>query len=176
MSDNFNYDGIFSMEEIDKLLFELQEDHMSLTKKTPTMIRQNHDIVSRQKEEIKFNWLHELYIVPLLEFSKRDAINRGMSFYDNYTSSDYSIIERMVRLRNELVSKGYNPQSITQLVPKNVEEINTLLQAAKHGFSLRYDNIQDLSNQERVSRANRFLLIKNSINFNKEADDIGKKM
>lgn len=169
-----NYEGIFSMEEIDKLLFELQEEHVSLTQKTPSMIRQNHDIVERKKEEMKFNWLNELYIRPLLEFSKRDALNRGMSFYDSYSSSDYSIMERMVRLRNELVSKGYHPQTITQLVPKNVDEVNTLLQANKQGFDLGFDNIPNLSNEDRVERANKYLLIKNSITFNKEADDIGK--
>lgn len=170
-----NYEGFLSMEEIDKLLFELKEEHVSLLNKSPSMIKGNHDIKSRQKEQIKFDWLNDLYIAPLLEFAKRVSLAEGRAFTDSYTYSDYSIMERTVRLRNFLVSKGYQPETITSLVPKTVEEINMLLQAAKLGFSLKFDGVPDLTNENRLDRAKNYLLLKNVIPADtKEVENSGK--
>ena len=126
------------------------------------------------KEEIKFNWLNELYVIPLIEFAKRVSLSEGKAFVNNYNSSDSSIMERMLRLRNFLVQKGYSTEAITQLVPKSVEEIDILLQAAKFCFSLRFDNINDLSNDNRVKRAKNYLAIKAALATNKENDKDGK--
>jgi len=166
----YNNSSAITVEEIDRLIAELQKDRMSLIEKAPSLIKNNHNIEAREKEMIKFEWLNDLYVVPLIEFSKRVSMNEGTTFTDTYTRSDYSIIERTVRLRNFLVSKGYNPLTITSLVPKTVEEINLLLQAKKIGFNLRLDNQVDLTNDNRVQRAKDYLVMKLGDIYKKEVE------
>lgn len=146
-----------NMDEINKLLAEFNTE-TPLIRKTPDMIEKNPNVVERSKELIEFTWLHDLYITPLSEFAKRVCVKLGIPFSEIPSFSNASIMGRMSKLRDFLLSKGCTLDTVFKLIPKNTSEIALLVEAKKCGFDLGFKGISDLTNDNRLERAKNFIL------------------
>lgn len=162
--------------DIDKLIEEIKkeaENDVSIVRKTPDMIEKTIDITKKEQELAKFNLLNELYVLPIMELAQRVSFatsgqNIVIPGFDNF-----SIAGRMFKLRDYIVSKGYKVDAIISLLPKSTTEVNLLLQAKEKGFDLGFNNIPDLTNQNRLQRAQYFLNYNNTYN-NTEVEPNGR--
>lgn len=160
--------------EIQELLLEKENLKTPLTRKTPSMIMGNSNIKLREEEMREFQYLHDLYVVPLLEFSIRVCMKYKITFPEIPNFSELSLMGRVSKLRNFLISKGCTMDTIKQLIPQSIEEIELLRKANINGFNLGFENIPVVTNENRLERAKRFLAAKNEINT--EVHNNGKKL
>ena len=63
----------------------------------------------------------------------------------------------MAVIRKYLIDKGVSENTILELIPKTVSEVNVLVAARKSGFLLEFGDADSLSNKDRVMRASEHL-------------------
>lgn len=160
-----------SLDELQKMLDEIGKDETPIIRKTPAMIEKNPDAKEREKELEKFTWLHNLYVTPLSEMSKRICLKLGISFSEIPSFSNLSIMGRISKLRDFLTSKGCNTDIIVKLIPQTTKEIQLLSYAHKNGFDLGYTNVDDLTNANRLERAKSFLVTNIIKDFDNSANN-----
>lgn len=162
--------------EIEEFLEEKKNSKTPLIRKKPETLILIPDIKKREEEIKEFNCLHNLYVLPLSEFAVRICTKLGISTIEIPNIYNLSIMGRMSKLRDFLISKGCTIETITKLLPQSTSEIDLLIKANKYGFDLGYANILDITNENRLARARQFLQIKNnqSINTNIEVKNNGR--
>lgn len=158
---NINIDELnigITMEDIDSMIAEMQKTDIPVIRKTPDMIDKNFDPMTREKELLEFTWLHNLYITPMSELAKRICSKLNIPFSEIPSFSNASIMGRMTKLRDFLISKGCTIDTVIQLVPKSTKEIELLAKAHRYGFDLGFDGIDNLTNDYRIERAKNYLI------------------
>lgn len=144
--------------EVEELLEEKKNITAAIVRKTPDAIKKNPNPITRESETAEFIWLHNLYVEPLLEFSKRFCTKLELPYSEIPNLAPLSIMGRMAKLCNFLVEKGCTIDTIKQLLPKKESEIKLLAEVKKMGFDMGYSNISDLTNENRIERAKNYLL------------------
>lgn len=155
-------DSLLSSNEIDKLLFEFKAE-TSVFRKKPSDIKNNSNEIERESELLKFKLLDELYVFPLFVLANRinmKLYNKPIEFQG---MDNLSIIGRMFKIKEFLVSKGCSIDNIMDLVPRTANEIIILINAKNKGFDLGYASTQSLTNEDRVKRAQEYLDAINNI-------------
>lgn len=144
------------LKELDYLLLELESQTFFVRKK-PEEIMNNQDFVERKKEEQRFQILNDIFILPLKEFADRISFKMNQAPFNIYQLEGLSIVERLLKLRSYLLSKGCTVEMMSRLIPKTERECDLLLNARKMGFSLGFERNQSLDNEDRISRASNYL-------------------
>ena len=153
--------------EVEELLDEKKKLTTLIIRKTPDVIQKNSNHMEREKELAEFSWLHELYVEPLVEFSKRVCTRLELPYSEIPNLSKFSIMGRMSKLCNFLIEKGCTMDIIKQILPSEESEIKLLASANKQGFDMGFNGINDLTNKNRVERAKNHLLNNAIKNLNK---------
>lgn len=168
--DNLN----ISVDDINDLIKEI-EIQTSLIRKKPSEIKSNLNTIERQKELYNYELLNKIYVLPLMEMANRISLrlkNKELTFT---SLDDLSIMGRMMVIRNYLTSVGCRLEDITQLIPKNENEVNILFRAYKNGYSLDFDENQPLSNSSRVQRAIDYLIEHEATMPEQPQENVGKR-
>lgn len=145
--------ALITVEEIENLLTELAKSEESIIRKRPSNINEIQDSHQRHEELKRFQLINELYVQPLEGFlsilkNKKETVIKA--FIEN---SDYSICERIDRLRDALIKKGCTPEQILSLVPKTVREIAILVCAKENGLSINPVS----TNDKKIATAQNYL-------------------
>lgn len=148
-------------DEMNSLLEEKINSKTPLIRQKPESLYLITDTRDKAAKILEFSRLHSLYVLPLSELSVRICNKMKISHAEIPNIDNLSIMGRMSKLRNFLISKGCSIETITKLLPKSTEEIQLLTKANNYGFSLGFENIQDITNDNRLQRANEFLQSKN---------------
>lgn len=143
---------LMSLEEIEDLLKELEEQ-TSIIKQSPSSLEEIHNIEQRQKELKRFQLINELYVIPLEHYLNAVNYKNGNYSRAYMDNNDFSISERISRLRNALLRQGCTLEQILSFVPKTVEEVVVLTYAKENGLALN----PALSNVEKVANAQKYL-------------------
>ena len=149
-------ESLISNNEINDLLLELELE-TSVLKMKPESVMKISNIVERDKTLSKIKWLEELYVLPLLELANRINTTVCGKKVEFVGLENLSIRGRMFQIREFLLSKGCQIDTIIRVVPKTVEELGILLNARSLGFNLGFEEHQTLDNSERVMRAQQYL-------------------
>ena len=160
---NLFLDDIITDEEIQNLVNQLSLQYQPL-EETPDDIESIKDVIESIKDVIErnrllndFNLLNEIYVLPLLEMANRIS-NRLTGQRKIFVGiDDFSIRKRMAVIRKYLIDKGVSENTILELIPKTVSEVNVLVAARKSGFLLEFGDADSLSNKDRVMRASEHL-------------------
>lgn len=145
---------LLSQEEIDDLLKQLELATIlpSIIEIKPSEIANVKDLIEREKLQVQFNSVNELYVKPL-ERLINFMNSRSSSLKYTYGFSDASILERLHILERDLLVRGYTKEQVINLVPQNTEEVSIILNARKNGFK---DNLV-VDNQARLNEAKTYL-------------------
>lgn len=147
---NLFLDDIITDEEIQNLVNQLSLQYQPL-EETPDDIESIKDVIERNR------LLNEIYVLPLLEMANRIS-NRLTGQRKIFVGiDDFSIRKRMAVIRKYLIDKGVSENTILELIPKTVSEVNVLVAARKSGFLLEFGDADSLSNKDRVMRASEHL-------------------
>lgn len=152
--------------EVEELLEEKKNITAAIVRKTPDAIKNNSNPIARENELAEFSLLHDLYVEPLAEFSKRVCTKLKLSYSEIPNLDQLSIMGRMAKLCDFLVDKGCTMDIIKQLLPKKESEIRLLANVKKIGFDMGYGDISDLTNKNRIERAKNYLLSNTTSNYN----------
>lgn len=153
---NLFTDNIITDEEIQDLINQLSLLYQPL-EETPADIESIKDVIERNRLLNDFNLLNEIYVLPLLEMANRIS-NRLTGQRKIFVGiDDFSIRKRMAVIRKYLIDKGVSENTILELIPKTVSEVNVLVAARKSGFLLEFGDADSLSNKDRVMRASEHL-------------------
>lgn len=156
MDYNNSYDMMNFLDDINSIIQEL-EMKTSFIRKTPDEIMKNEDFIEMKREQVRFELLNEMLVLPLKELANRISDRPNILPFDMSQLDKLSIMGRVMKLRTYLMSKGCTIQTIEQLIPKTEEEFDILLNAKKLGFNLGFDKNQPLDNKSRISRAQTYL-------------------
>lgn len=144
-------------DEINSLLEEKKNSNTPLIRQKPDALLLISDVKERNEKIREFNRLNSLYVVPLAEFSVRICGKLNIPSLEIPNIDNLSIMGRMSKFRDFLISKGCSIDTITKLLPKSTKEIDILTKASNYGFDLGFENIQVITNDNRVQRAKEYL-------------------
>lgn len=145
-------DGLLDQEEIDKLLKQLSQQSLipSITEIKPDEISNIKDIVERNKLQTKFGYVNKLYIDPLKKLLLACHKNNKSPIPN---IDNLSIIERINAYRKALITLGFTPAQLGELVPKDEEEVDLIVSAMEKGFEEQKTG----NNKDRLIEARNYL-------------------
>ena len=142
----------------DHLIQELVREEEYVYTKSPSEIAGNPNEQKRREDLYLFQLLDELYTAPLYELANRLSLSLYQKPATFSNLADVSIRNRIITIRNFLKKNGVTIKEMEKLLPISEEDFLVLSQAYKKGFLVgNYNQVNDLSNESRVTRAKEFL-------------------
>ncbi len=126
-------DGLLSQEEIDKLRKHIFEEPLtpSIIEIKPDEISNIEDVVERNKMQANFEYINKIYIDPLKKLLLAcHKINKSPIPDVN----NLSLVKRINTYGKALITLGFTPAQLDELVPKDEEEFDLIVSAMEKGF------------------------------------------
>jgi len=145
---------LLNQEEIDHLLkqLQIQKSQPSILDITQRDIDRISDIALRTQRQIQFDNVNDLYVKPLEHLYLFYCNQKGKTSRIP-DLGDISIMSKISRLREVLLSVGFTGPQLADLVPKKEEEVSLLISAMKKGFK----NDKMYNNENRLTAAKSYL-------------------